>query len=170
MLLNVKIKQINFLNVNPDVGILGSWFEPIDAQSQPTGKIVKFPMTHECCLKTFKKRNPVNHPCVAFRASVFKKIGLYPNKYKNNEDTNLWCQAFKHNIQFANLPEVLLYFRITPSLFKRRKKCAYDNFINKLQINKELSFGIGANIYAFFVFLIKVQPLFISKTIYKMLR
>lgn len=93
----------------------------------------------------FAKRNPLAHPAVLFRKSFFDKIGhCYRPEYRKNQDTMLWYDGLMHGVNIANLPNVVLKFRMTEALFK---SAGMDGFLQKqladrLQINKTCTTAI----------------------------
>ena len=65
--------------------------------------------------------NPLVHPTVVFRVSVFDKIGLYDEKFYTDQDLELWSRALKNKVGISNIQKPLLYFRIEGRQ-KRRSK------------------------------------------------
>lgn len=52
----------------------------------------------------------------------FDKIGhCYRPEYRKNQDTMLWYDGLMHGVNIANLPNVVLKFRMTEALFKKRR-------------------------------------------------
>ncbi|MCX7987076.1 MAG: family 2 glycosyl transferase, partial [Bacteroidales bacterium] len=155
------------------IDVVGGAIEEIDENSLPTGKIVSYPLTHEACFKFFSARDPLAHPAVMFRKTFFEKAGLYNEAYRKNQDTQLWFAGFKAGCIFANLPTVVLQFRITQDLFKSRRsgwRRAYKMLLDRWQINRELNYGIKAYLYALGMFLITIAPSHIRRWAYKTLR
>jgi hypothetical protein len=58
-------------------------------------------------------RNGAAHPAVMMRKSVLKRHQLwYEHPYLYAQDYDLWCRCAVRGIQIANLPEVLLKYRL----------------------------------------------------------
>lgn len=166
-------KQISFLLQHPEVDIVGGAIEEIDENDQPRGKIVKYPLNHADCFHFFTKRDPLAHPAVIFRKRFFEKAGLYNVAYLKNQDTILWFEGFKKGCIFANIPDVVLKFRITDDFFKNRRsgiKRAWKMLKDRFYINKTLQYGLKSYFYAFAMFLITISPSIIKKLVYKLLR
>ena len=76
----------------------------------------------------------------AYRREVFDKIGhCYRPEYRKNQDTMLWYDGLMHGVNIANLPNVVLKFRMTEALFKKRRNgwvFAKKQLADRLQINK----------------------------------
>ncbi len=167
-------KQIDYLDKNQDVDILGGAMNEIDENGVDRGKVVCYPITNEECRMFFAKRNPIAHPTVMFRKSYFKKTGcLYPTEYERNEDTALWMEGFKHRAIMANLPDVLLNFRVTPAFFNQRrngKAFAKSQLELRKIIKKELGYGWTSYVYAYAMYLLMISPSWLIKIAYKVLR
>lgn len=163
-------KQIHFLNSHKDVDVVGGAIKRIDTMGTPH-EIKKYPLTHDECYKRFAKRNPLSHPAVMFKKSFFIKLGgFYRSEYRTNQDTMLWFDGFKNGIKMANIPDVVLEFRVTDDMLGSRRggwKRAKKQLDTRLMINKGLGYGIKSDIYAYLVCLYMVLPVFIKKIIYK---
>lgn len=167
-------KQYKFLNENPEVDVVGGAIQDIDELGNKVGKIVRYPITNDECREFFAKRDPHAHPSVMYRKRLFDKIG---HKYRTDaplyEDTMLWLDAFTHGAVQANLSDVVLYYRTTQSLFKQRRGgwvYAKEQLANRLQIKRELGYGLSSSLYAFARFLMLICPVCIKRLAYRLLR
>lgn len=167
-------KQIAYLASNPSVDIVGGSINEIDAEGKDRGKITRYPCAPEECREFFAKRNPVAHPTVMFRRSFFDKTGWnYPTDFLRNEDTRLWHEGYKHGCVIANLPDVLLHFRMTDAMFTQRrngKAFAKSQLTLRKMINRDLRFGIKADMYAYAMYLLMISPSWLLKFAYRVLR
>lgn len=167
-------KQVNYLELHPNVDCLGSAINEIDDKGNDRGKIVHYPCCNDECLSFFEKRNPLAHPTVMFRRSFFDKTKcVYPTNYGLNEDLMLWYIGFKNGAVIENLPDVLLNFRMSEAMFKQRRngyKLAKDQLMVRKIINNGLNFGFMSHIYAYASFFIMIAPTSIRKIAYKYLR
>lgn len=101
-------KQIDFLDKNTDIDVLGTWFNCI-----PRNRVVETYINDkeikECLLIN---SNNLGHPTIMFRTSTIKNLEI---KYDENnpyvEDYALWLSLIA-KVKFANLPEILLNYRI----------------------------------------------------------
>lgn len=167
-------KQMRFLQMYPEIDVVGGSIEEIDEKGDSRNKIIVYPKTPDECRAFFARRNPHAHPAVLFRSSFFDKAGcMYRPEYRQNQDTMLWYDALKQNVRMANIQDVVLKFRITNNLFKNRrngwafaKKQLYDRLI----INKELGYGIDARIFAYAMFVMLVSPVWLKRIAYKLFR
>ena len=170
---NRFISQIEFLNKNKNIDIVGTYITEIDENDEIVKSIVKLPLTHDDLLHLFRWRNPMIHPSVMFRNTFFKKAGIYTNELLLAEDYHLWYKGFLSGCEFANIPEICLLFRRSSDFYKRRggKKKLFGLLKFRLtKCNRDLKFGFTADIYAFFYFIIQSSPTFIRKLAYKKLR
>ena len=167
-------KQIVFLQSHPEVDLIGGAINEIDENGNNRGKVTKYPLSPTACRAFFAKRNPVAHPTVMFRRSFFEKAGWeYPTDFSRNEDTRLWHEGYKHGCVIANLPDVLLNFRMTDAMFTERrngKTFAKSQLELRKKINKDLQFGFMANVYAYAMFILRISPSWLLKLAYRVLR
>lgn len=167
-------KQMAFLQTNPDIDVVGGAIEEIDENSNSKGKTIVYPEGPKECYEFFSRRNPHAHPAVLFRKSFFEKAGCkYRPEYRQNQDTMLWLDGMSKGTKHANLQDVVLRFRFTNSLFKKRrngwvfaKKQLHDRKI----INKTLGYGFGATVFGYMMFCMLVSPPWVKKIAYKVFR
>ena len=165
-------KQIKFLEQHGDVDVVGGAIEEIDYKGEVNGKVIRYPLTHKECFRFFSFRNPLAHPAVMFRSSFFNKVASYNAAYKKNQDTELWYRAFKVGCVFANIPDVVLSFRVSDNMYKRRggNEFAKEVLKLRLEINKGLNYGLKADILGYCYYLMAISPSWVKKIAYKTLR
>jgi glycosyltransferase involved in cell wall biosynthesis len=124
--------QLKKLNEDPKLMILGSNINIIDEKNNIIKKS-NFPISFEH-IKFFSNYiNPLAHPSVCMRKSLFSVIGYYNDKKKSSQDYDLWLRAIRANIKIQNIEEVLLNYRIhsnsiSNNFFYRQQK---DFFLSK---------------------------------------
>ena len=167
-------KQIAYLEAHSEVDLVGGAINEIDENGNNRGKVTRYPCKPEECRAFFAKRNPVAHPTVIFRKSFFDKTGWhYPNDFERNEDTRLWHEGYKHGCVIANIPDVVLNFRMTDRMFKQRrngKNFAKSQLKLRKLIAKDLGYGTMAYVYAYAMYLLMISPSWVLKFAYKVLR
>lgn len=171
--LNRFSSQIEFLNKNREVDVVGTYISEIDENNIIIKDVVKLPLKHDDLLSFLKKRNPMIHPSVMFRFSFFEKAGMYSDNVMLAEDLHLWYKGFLHGCNFATIPIIGLSFRRSSDFYKRRGSFKKNYQLLKFrvnQINKDLDLGLLANLYAVFYFIIQMAPSFVKKFLYKILR
>lgn len=167
-------KQVNFLDTHTDIDVVGGAISEIDEFGNSRNKIIVYPESPSECKTFFSRRNPHAHPAVMFRWSFFDKVGHgYRPEYRQNQDTMLWYDGMMAGTMHANIPDVILNFRMTESLFKKRRNgwsFAKKQFKDRLRINKDLNYGIGADIFGFAMFCLLISPTGLRKLAYKIFR
>lgn len=167
-------KQMEFLKNNPDIDVVGGAIEEINEKGESRNKVIVYPSGPDACWSFFSKRNPHAHPAVLLRKRFFEKAGCkYRPEYRQNQDTMLWYDGMKNGTLHANIPDVVLKFRMTDALFKKRRngwEFAKKQFKDRLMINRGLGYGIGADIYGFAMFCLLISPAWIKKIAYRVFR
>ena len=167
-------KQINYLDSNKSIDCVGGAISEIDENGESRNKTTYYPCTPTDIFAFFKKRNPVAHPTAVFRKSYFEKIGrFYSQEFERNEDTMLWYDGLKAGLKIANLPYVVLKYRITDAMFTQRRNgrdFAKSQLQMRKMINNGLNYGFTANLYAYAMYLLMISPTWLKKWAYKVLR
>lgn len=166
-------KQISFLKANPEIDVVGGAISEIDEEGNSRDKVIHYPETHQQCFEFFKKRDPLAHPAVLFRKSFFEKAGFYNEKYRKNQDTQLWVKGFVNHCRFANIQDVVLKLRMTHDFFKSRRggrKRALMIYHDRKKINRQLKYGFLSDVYALAVYMITIAPPSIRKAAYRVFR
>ncbi len=121
-------RQVAFMEQHPDVAVLGSAYELIDAQGRLHGR-VDLPCSDADIRRRLFTANPFCHPSVMLRREIVAAAGAYLGG-RNAEDYDLWCRlALRPQTRFANLPEPLLQYNVDPSGPARRSREAYANVV-----------------------------------------
>jgi glycosyltransferase EpsE len=121
-------KQHHFLIENPNVSVVGSSILKINDLNHFIGYRY-YEESHREISKKALFQNPMCHPTVMFRRSVLLQYGCYDEKYDYAEDYELWRRFLSKNVQFHNLLEPLVSYRI-PAFMKRPKA----NWLSVLKI------------------------------------
>ena len=170
-------RQMAYLQLNPDVDVVGGKIEEIDEKGCLIGKSVTYPLTHEDCRKFFRYRDPLAHPATFFRKSYFDKVvkmkgklnTWYRPKYRKNQDTMLWFDGFMSGCVFANLSETVLKFRVAKDFYGRRNGLARARQMmrSRMEINKAMKYDISANLFAMAMAIMTVSPTWLKKVLYR---
>ncbi len=168
-------KQVEYLNSHPNIDVVGGAIDEIDEMGNSRKKRIVYPETPAECRAFFAKRNPHAHPAVMFRNSFFDKLNgkKYRPEYRQNQDTMLWYDGLMAGTQQANISDVVLRFRMTDTMFKKRRNgwaFAKKQFHDRLMINKRLGYGFWADVYGFAMFCMLVSPAWIKKIAYRIFR
>jgi glycosyltransferase involved in cell wall biosynthesis len=98
--------QLDYLKVNTQVALLGSWCYFQEAEKSFKIKY-KAPEHHEQIKRSMYFRNAFIHPTVVFRFDVVEKLGFYPHRYPYAEDYALFWQI-ANSAQTAIIPLYLV--------------------------------------------------------------
>jgi len=79
------IEQVNFLNKNPAIGLLGTWCTFTDSNNKKSYNYLT-KTEHENIIKEMHFKCSFIHPTVMFRREVLDKVGYYPEEYPHAED------------------------------------------------------------------------------------
>ena len=133
--------QANFLDCNPDVGILGGYIRFLGKEFDPKARVgaIQVRPTSSLEMKRYLlHKNPLFHPTVMFRASEIRKLReVYRKKYNSCEDLDLWSRAvFK--VSISNLPEVVLEYRLHEDQYSRKARPSTLYLANKVRTQHAL--------------------------------
>lgn len=112
-------KQIAKFKESPELDVVGAWIDEFEGETSNVNSTRKLPETHESICMYGKSRNPINHPVVMFKKQAVLSAGGY-QPFHLFEDYYLWVRMILNDSKFYNIQESLLYFRLTPDMFKRR--------------------------------------------------
>lgn len=104
-------KQVEYLNLNPDCAMVGTWSE-IRVGVTSANRWHKHPSSHEALQLELLFDNPFVHSSVMMRVDVLRELGGYSEDKLRQppEDYELWSRiARKYRV--ANIPEVLTVYR-----------------------------------------------------------
>ncbi|OQX17957.1 MAG: hypothetical protein BWK75_07040 [Candidatus Altiarchaeales archaeon A3] len=102
-------KQVDFMEKNPDIGLLGTGSYEITDEGKIWSKKI-FPTDNKILQKDLIKYNPFIQTSIMAKREVFDKAGLYDKTFQESEDYELWLRIAKY-YKIANLPEPLVMKR-----------------------------------------------------------
>lgn len=102
--------QLDYMELNPNIDICGSWMEYIGAKSG----ICYCNTNHADIVRTLLVSNTLSHPTIIMRAtSIQHRISyLYEDSFFYVDDYRLWTQLIMDGLIFSNIPSILLKYRI----------------------------------------------------------
>ena len=104
--------QVAFLNAHPEIAAVGSFIETF-SNTSPARELIKYPTDPAAIAATLLFRNALAHPAVMLRKSALDQHALtFPEGYWGAQDYALWLTCVEQNLPLANLPEVLLHYRL----------------------------------------------------------
>src|SRR5690606_7480918 len=103
-------KQINFLENNPEITIVGGQIYEFISSLDNLISLRKVPLTHEEIVVFSQKKSPFNNVTIAYRKDHVLAVGGY-HHHLWMEDYNLFLRLISHGYKMCNLPDVLAYVR-----------------------------------------------------------
>lgn len=139
--------QFNFLNNHPEISMAGSWFELFCPTSAPWFRRFAVNLGWVWChplfptLKDARKGNVLMHPTMMYRRKDFEQNDIrYSADMSPAEDYHLVYQALKKGLLAANIPQILLKYRLyggNCSIKRKKQMNLADRKIKKM-IYKDL--------------------------------
>jgi hypothetical protein len=121
------IREVEFLEEHPEVGVVGGAVDWIDATgvcvtntAVPPGVTLSRPEGNRELQLALLKDCPIWQPSVLMRRDAFVLVGGYRPAFAPTEDYDLWLRISEH-FEMANLKEVVLKYRIHPYQVSLRK-------------------------------------------------
>jgi len=103
-------KQINYMEENKDIALLGTFAHVIDENGSIIGGMYK-PTDDMDIKKTLKRVNPLVHGSIMMRRESLFSVGKYDPLFKKAQDYELWLRI-SNKYHIANLHEYLYERRI----------------------------------------------------------
>jgi glycosyltransferase involved in cell wall biosynthesis len=104
--------QMEFMQRNPNVGVLGGHFISIDDQGEAlkSATTVLFPRIHHKGQLIRFNSHIVAHPAVIMRRDLIIEVGKYREIFKHCEDMDLWLRVIQY-CDIANCEQTILKYR-----------------------------------------------------------
>ena len=103
-------QQIAYLEDHTDVGVLGAQIVRLDNFGTTIGRS-HFPLSPSAVRHAARHIFPVSNPTLIFRREVLYQIGGY-REFAPGADYDMLLRALEAGVRIANLPTVLLQYRI----------------------------------------------------------
>ena len=113
-------RQVEHLDGHPEVVLLGTWADYIDADNRVIGAWTP-PTEAAALLTSMASENPIVHSSAMYRAAIAREVGSYPEDRPYSQDHGLWLKLLALGAP-AMLTEHLAQFRILPSSMTRSRK------------------------------------------------
>ncbi len=104
-------KQYQFIKGNPKTDIIGTHLHYIGSLNEPAPRN---PLDHANIWERFLMgKNPIAFSSAVWKKNVhFRGVGFFNTTHFVIEDYEFWQRCVDWNLQFANLPENLVYYRL----------------------------------------------------------
>lgn len=126
--------QLNFLKGNKDIGACGTWVKIINS----INNVNKLPLDDDEIKYYMLFSSPFAHSSVMMRKDVIIENNIqYNNCFTEAEDYELWFNLSKHT-KFANIPRVLLHYRVhnlQKNQLGKNHLRKFSNEVKMLQLN-----------------------------------
>lgn len=107
----------------PPVDLLGGAIQEMDFDGTPLG--VRRTVEMDSDIRLFaRRRSPFNHMTIAYRTSLVRSVGGYPDIYLK-EDYALWASMIHAGARCANLPDILVDAMTGREMYYRRGGLKY---------------------------------------------
>lgn len=124
-------EQLKYLKANPDVQVVGSLATIIDQEGKELNKELRHIHPETLWWQSFFT-NPLSHPTVMIRKSIFVESGYYDPEKIPSEDYDLWTRILAKG-KIANIPYFLLKYRShDASISHMNKNVQWQNSIQTL--------------------------------------
>ncbi len=113
-------KQVDFLEKNPVVGLVGCGYKKF-------GEINRFkniygPQKHEEIMAMFLFKSPIHHPTIMMRSDIVRKHNIcYDEEFISLNDRK-FCWDFGKHAELCNIGEVLYKYRFHPNMTSKKEK------------------------------------------------
>jgi glycosyltransferase involved in cell wall biosynthesis len=109
-------RQVENLELHPDIGVLATFVDLVNADGETTGMwdIDRATADEASISAMLPRTNCIAHPSVMIRRSALGEM-RYDPRQQGAEDWDLWLRMLARGALFAKLPEALLKYRIHPT-------------------------------------------------------
>lgn len=104
--------QVEFMEKNPDFGLVGGAAEWVDVQARPLWTL-EFPTEDREIRSALSTRCPFSQTAMLVRREAFVAVGGYRAAFAPSEDYDLWLRISERS-RCANLKQVVVKYRIHP--------------------------------------------------------
>ncbi len=167
------MEQMNFIENNPGVDVVGAWIEEYDDNMDSATGIRKVPETHDEIVRFGKWRSPLNHMTVVYRREAVLKASGYPRHLRKMQDYGLWAKLILSGARFHNIAKPLVRVRAGAEFLVRRGGINYCvnemllfSYLRKIGFLSlhELVFGAVLRIS------VRIMPAVLRRTAYRLIR
>ena len=128
--------QYEFMENNPVIDICGGWVQTFGEDN----RIIKTALNHNDILCQAIAGSPLCHPTVMMKQELVRSFPLknniyqvYNEEYIYAEDYDCWTQLIRKGYRFANIPKILLRYRLSPHQVTSKKTKEMTERTNKIQ-------------------------------------
>lgn len=119
-------KQVSYLDLHPDVAVVGTNKIIIDEAGKEISRGGTIPTTNDGIRKVLRYSNIMVHPSVMMRSDAVKSVGGY-RAFPTTQDYDLWSRLLESGYCLNNMDEYLICYRINTAGISMSK--AYKQFV-----------------------------------------
>ena len=137
-------RQVEFLERNPAIAIVGTAARRIGPAGEPLGDY-PVPSDPAAIRRALRRGPPFVHGSVMMRAGAFRTVGGYRAAFLASQDYDLWLR-FPPDTGFANLPEPLYDWRCHPrgTFMRDRPSQLRFNALARVFARERAEFGVDS--------------------------
>jgi glycosyltransferase involved in cell wall biosynthesis len=126
-------KELELINSNEHLGVVGTFFKYVDEETlEPTGITITSPTKPIDLARNLYFNNPIGHGTALIRKQAIVDAGGYSDKYGPNEDYYLWHKIVAAGWQIAVVPDVYYLYRLSSQSISRTKEELQHKLFAKL--------------------------------------
>ncbi len=121
--------EINYLESNPEIDVVGTQFYYID-ENDKILYMKNLPVEHRDIEFMMPIITSIHHPTIVTKKMNFIKAGLYNESRIYSEDTELYLRMLKAGLKFHNINTPLLLYRVTKKsneLYDKQNSIKYND-------------------------------------------
>lgn len=103
-------KQVQLLDVRPEVGLCSSFIGMVDAHGRAV-RVGRYPTGSDELRLAMMSSNCICHGAAMFRTALVRKLGGYRDPFRHVEDYDLWLRMMAHS-DLEVIPEALYECRV----------------------------------------------------------
>jgi len=106
-------RQVEVLDAEPRVCLVGTWMQAVDERGRPLGRLEKRLDDYvELVYHTLIMRVYVSHPAAMYRREPVLALGAYDEATGPSEDKDLWRKLVLERCEARIVPEILVRYRL----------------------------------------------------------
>lgn len=115
-----QVKSFSSSDTKEPIDVVGGYVHEFNGNVSNLISIRYVPKNSSEIKKFSKFRSPLNHPTVMIRTATLKEVGGYSTSFNKLEDYALWISLLAKGYNIVNIPDVLLYMRVSNDMYERR--------------------------------------------------
>ncbi len=144
-------KQINLLEANAEISVVGSNMHLVDEDDNVIGERI-YPELCDDIRKAFLFSMAIANPTVLLRKVALVDVGNFNDKLFKAEDFDLWLRFLAHDKKMYNVQDKLVYYRTLKNFNLKRGRVHYRNYYNALRKHSKFIWSFHERFLSLFLF------------------